>query len=63
MGIGKWWKQMKETYGDLPPKQAFMAGKMDGKVLTMTVHAKKQDSRAKRRQRRKEIACKGKVKI
>ena len=55
MGIGTWWKRMKDTYGDLPPKQAFMAGKNDGKVLTMEVKANKMATRAERRYKRRQL--------
>lgn len=61
MGISNWWKRMKDTYGDLPPKQAFMAGQTDGKMLTMNIKVKKMVNRAERKRRRKEI--KQKIKI
>ena len=52
---------MKDTYGDLSPKEAFMAGKSDGKNLTMEVKIKKMANRAEKKRRRKEI--KNRIKI
>ncbi|MBT4175067.1 hypothetical protein HOE07_05315 [archaeon] len=46
---------MKDTYGDLSPKEAFMAGKSDGKNLTMQVKVNKLANRAEKKRRRREI--------
>jgi len=55
MSISKWWGRMKDTYGDLSPKEAFMAGKSDGKNLTMQVKVNKLANRAEKKRRRREI--------
>lgn len=47
MGLVKWWKQMKETYGDLPPKEAFAKGKLDGQILQMNAREERKKRRKK----------------
>jgi len=56
MGLGSWWKQMKERYGDDP--NAFRNGMTDGKLLTMEVktrkfRAKAEKQKEKRRKKKK----------
>jgi len=53
LGIGKWWKQMKATYGEMSPSEAFRAGKGDGKNLTMQVKFKKMEEKEKRKAARR----------
>ena len=64
MSIGAWWKRMKDTYGDLPPGEAFSKGKFDGKVLTTEVKLnQKRRKHEKRLERKKQRRNKNKSNV